>query len=117
MFDQSCIFCKIIQGQIKSNIIKENEFVIAVHDIAPKAPTHILLIPKRHIVNVTALQDGDEQYVWHLFKLARDLGHDMCQGKGFNLIVNNGADAGQSVFHLHLHFLAGKNIFEGGFKL
>lgn len=115
MFNESCIFCKIIQGQIKSTVIKENDFVVAITDRSPKAPTHLLLIPKKHIVSFAEIQDEDEQYIWHLCKMARDLGHDI--GRGFNLVSNNGADAGQSVFHLHLHFLAGKNIFDGGTKL
>ena len=117
MFNESCIFCKIIQGQIKSRIIKENEFAIAIYDIAPKAPTHILLIPKKHIISFAHLQDEDAPYIWHLCKMARDLGLEVCQGKGFNLIANNGADVGQSVFHLHMHFLSGKNIFDSGTKL
>jgi len=117
MFNDSCIFCKIIQGHIKSSIIKENDFVLAIADIAPKAPVHILLMPKKHIASFADIQDDDTQYVWHLCKMARDLGLEVCQGKGFNLIANNGADAGQSVFHLHLHFLSGRNIFDGGTKL
>ena len=115
MFDESCIFCKIIQGHITSTIIKENEFALAIADRSPKAPTHLLLIPKKHIVSFATIHDNDEQYIWQLCKMARDLGLDI--GKGFNLISNNGSDAGQSVFHLHLHFLAGKNIFDGGTKL
>lgn len=117
MFNESCIFCKIIQGHIKSGIVKENEFVIAIRDIAPKAPTHLLIIPKKHIISFAHIQDEDEIYVWHVCKMARELGFDLCQGKGFNLIANNGADVGQSVFHLHLHFLSGKNIFDGRTRL
>lgn len=117
MFDQSCIFCKIIQGQIPSKIVKEDDFVLAIRDISPKAPTHILLIPKKHIVSVAELQEDDIQYAWHILKMARDLSKDLCNGKGFNLIANNGSDAGQSVFHMHFHFLSGRNIAEGGFKL
>jgi histidine triad (HIT) family protein len=117
MFNPSCIFCKIIQGQIKSDFIKENDFVVAIRDISPKAPTHILLIPKKHVASVVDLQEDDAQYVWHLLKMARDVSKDLCRGKGFNLIANNGADAGQSVFHMHFHFLSGRNIAEGGLKL
>lgn len=117
MLNPSCVFCKIIQGHIKSSIVKENDFVLAIHDIAPKAPTHILLIPKKHIVSIAELQEDDINYAWHVLKMARDLSKDLCRGKGFNLIANNGADAGQSVFHLHFHFLSGRNIAEGGFKL
>ncbi len=117
MFDSSCIFCKIIQGQIQSKIIKENDFVMAIYDISPKAPTHILLIPKKHIASIAELQEVDAQYGWHLLTLARDLSRELCQGRGFNLIANNGADAGQSVMHLHFHFLSGRKISETGFKL
>lgn len=113
MYDESCIFCKIVQGKVKSRIVKENDFAIAIYDISPKAPTHILLIPKKHIISFAYLSDEDAPYLWALCKMARDLGADVCQGRGFNLVANNGADVGQSVFHLHMHLLSGKNIFEG----
>ncbi len=117
MLNETCVFCKIIQGKIQSKIARDNGFVTAIYDICPKAPTHILLIPKKHIINLTDLHEDDTPYAWHLLKMARDISKDLCGGKGFNLVLNNGADAGQSVFHLHFHFLSGKNIFDGECKL
>ncbi len=116
MLSPSCIFCKIIQGSIKSTVVQENDFVMAVQDIAPKAPVHYLLIPKKHIDSIAHITNQDQAFCWHLFQLARDLGSQL-PTKAFNLISNNGAAAGQSVFHLHWHFLAGKNIYEHGLKL
>lgn len=116
VLNESCLFCKIIQKTIPSTIVKENDFVMAIHDIHPKAPIHYLLIPKTHIESVTHITDQDQSFCWHLFQLARDLGAQV-PTKAFNLISNNGAAAGQSVPHLHWHFLAGKNLYEHGLTL
>lgn len=116
MLNAACIFCKIVAGNIKSTIIKEDEWTIAIEDIAPKAPIHYLILPKKHIESVAHIQDTDMAYCWSLMKMARDLSSNI-PSKSCNLISNNGASAGQSVFHLHMHFLAGKNLYENGFKL
>ena len=116
MFDSSCIFCKIIQGSIPSTIIKENEYVTVIENIAPKAPTHYLIIPKKHLSDIAQLTDADQQFGWNIFKIARDIAQEK-NLSGFNLISNNGKSAGQSVFHLHFHFMAGKNLYSGGFTL
>lgn len=116
MFESSCIFCKIIQGTIKSTIIKEDEHTIVIQDIAPKAPIHYLIIPKTHIETISSLSDSDAHYAWNMMKMARDLGNQL-PSKAFNLVANNGAAAGQLVFHLHLHFLAGRNLYEQGLSL
>ena len=94
---QDCIFCKIIQKQVPTEMVAENDTVIVVKDIAPKAPIHYLIIPKNHIKNVV---DHD----------------DICRAPAgalqisFRLIMNNGVDAGQTVFHLHCHFISGKHL-------
>jgi diadenosine tetraphosphate (Ap4A) HIT family hydrolase len=116
MLNPSCLFCKIIQKTIKSTIIQENDWIIAIQDIAPKAPTHYLLLPKKHVENVLYLTDEDEVYSWQMMKMARDLGKQL-PSQNFNMISNNGAGAGQSVFHWHIHFLAGRNLYEHGLKL
>ena len=115
MTNSDCIFCKIIKKEIPAKIIKENEHVLVIEDIAPKAPVHYLILPKKHIVNINYLTEQDDQVVWHLFKMAQELAKDLPESNAqgapsFNLISNNGADASQSVFHLHMHFIAGKNI-------
>lgn len=112
----SCIFCKIINQEIPSTIIKQDDHTLVIQNIAPQAPIHYLILPKKHIDNITYLDDTDDQYGWGMLKMARDLGNEL-PSKAFNIISNNGAAAGQSVFHLHLHFLAGKNIYEHGLKL
>lgn len=113
----SCIFCKIIQGIVKSKVIQENEHVLVIEDIAPKAPVHYLIIPKEHRDSMVALSDQDVQIGWHMMLVARDLGLFVAPGQSFNIVSNNGVAAGQSVPHLHWHFLAGKNIYSSGFSL
>ena len=123
MFDSNCIFCKIIQKQIPSNIIKETEHVLVIKDLHPKAPYHYLIMPKKHIENVGMLQDADINLIVDMVFVARDLSKNIAlenklsQPISFNLISNNGAAAGQSVFHLHWHFLAGKDLYKDGLKL
>lgn len=118
MHDSSCVFCRIIQGQLPSSIVKENEHVITIKNIDPKAPIHYLIIPKKHLVDISSLSDGDSELGWQVLKMARDLARDELGGfGGFNLIANNGKAAGQSVMHMHFHFIAGKNIYLGGLTL
>lgn len=116
MLDSSCIFCKIIQGSIPSVVIKENEYVTVIKNINPKAPVHYLIIPKKHLIDVAALSEGDQQFGWHILRIASDISKEQ-NLSNFNLVSNNGAGAGQSVFHLHFHFISGKNLYSGGFTL
>jgi histidine triad (HIT) family protein len=107
----SCIFCKIIQGIISTTIIAQNEHALVIKDIAPKAPVHYLIIPKMHVPDIVHLTQ--DQYIIgaHLFALAQQIGSHLPNKPDFRLIINNGAGVGQSVFHLHMHLLAGmKNI-------
>lgn len=106
-----CIFCKIIAGQIPATKVYEDDLMVAIEDIAPKAPLHLLLMPKRHFSNCLDMEQQDEATVGHLLRvagqLARERGYD---AGGFRLVQNNGADAGQTVFHLHIHLLAGREL-------
>lgn len=116
MTQQSCIFCKIISKQIPATVIAENDAAIAIRDISPKAPIHYLLIPKVHVESVATLNQTTAPSASALLLLAQEIAKR--DGiSAFNLISNNGAGAGQSVFHLHFHFLAGKNIYDGGLQL
>ena len=117
MFEKSCIFCKIVQKEINGKLVSENEHIVVIEDIAPKAPIHYLLIPKKHIVNVGQAQDTELFYGFEIIKMARELSKTLPAPAAFNLVSNHGAAAGQSVFHWHCHFLSGRNIYEGGFKL
>jgi diadenosine tetraphosphate (Ap4A) HIT family hydrolase len=116
MFDSSCVFCKIIQGIIPSTIIKENEYIKVITNIHPKAPIHYLILTKKHFLDIKELTDADQIVGWEILKTSRDLAKET-NVSGFNLVSNNGQSAGQSIMHLHFHFLAGKNIYSGGFTL
>lgn len=99
-----CIFCAIISRRLPATIISEDQHCIVIKDIAPKAPIHYLLIPKKHIASLYELQADDMHLISHMTSVAQQLGK---QTDGFTLAVNNGAAVGQIVFHLHYHFLSG----------
>jgi histidine triad (HIT) family protein len=106
-----CIFCRIIAGQAPAKILYQDEQAIAFRDIHPVAPTHILVIPNRHIVSVNQLTEQDEALVGHLFSIARQLARqEGLEQTGYRLIVNTGPNAGQAVFHLHLHLIGGQRM-------
>jgi len=111
MVDSSCIFCKIVAREIPAEILRESDRVLAFRDINPKAPTHILLIPKDHLVSVAEVEDGHAGVLADLMQaaahLARTEGIDQ---SGWRLITNVGPDSGQEVFHLHFHLLGGKPL-------
>lgn len=104
-----CVFCKIIKREIPSSIIKENDHVIVFRDLHPQAPIHYLIAPKIHIENLNFLEDTDEHYnmIKEMFKMIKLLAKDLPDQKAFTLVSNNGKNAGQSVFHMHWHFLSG----------
>jgi len=104
----NCIFCKIIAGEIPSTNVYRDEQVTAFRDLNPAAPTHILLVPNKHIDSVNTLASEDEQLIGHLFTAAKQLAaqEGIAEG-GYRLIINTNAHAGQTVFHIHLHLLGG----------
>jgi len=106
-----CIFCKIIKGDIPAKVVYEDEKVIAFEDINPAAPIHILVIPKQHIDCVSKIDEQNSKVLPDVFlainKVAKKLGIDE---RGFRVIVNNGAEGGQVVYHLHFHLLGGKTL-------
>ncbi len=108
MHNETCIFCKIINGDIPSSKVYEDELVYAFRDIEPAAPEHILIVPKEHICCANELKKEHEALVGHIVltaaKIANDLGF---ADQGYRIINNCGEDAGQTVFHLHFHVLAG----------
>lgn len=112
-----CIFCNIIAGTIPSAQVFSDEKFLVIKDIAPKAPVHFLIMPKIHVQDMNDESLLVEGYGDALFKLIHLLSAGYAKNKAFNLISNNGAAAGQSVFHVHWHFLAGKNLWEEGLKL
>jgi histidine triad (HIT) family protein len=110
MSEQNCIFCSIINKKIAATVVFENDEVIVINDINPKAPVHYLVIPKKHIADFMMLTD--DTVLNDLKKMIQNVGLSL-PGQSFRLLLNNGAGAGQSVFHVHFHILAGRNM--GGF--
>ncbi len=108
---EDCIFCKIVNKQIPSRIVYEDDSILAFHDIDPKAPVHVLVIPKQHIPSINEVTQEDSQVIAHLFatlpKIAEQLG---IKGSGYRVVVNCGKDAGQAVNHLHYHVLGGRSF-------
>lgn len=108
---QSCIFCKIISNEISAKLVAETDDLIVLNDIAPKAPTHQLIIPKKHVADIRELSVGDLPLGSKIFAMAQRLSKE--QGDiPFRLLMNNGHSAGQRVMHIHVHFLAGASFAE-----
>lgn len=107
----SCIFCRIAAGEIPAKKVFENEDVMAFWDIAPKAPVHLLVIPKRHIATVNDIVSGDFELIGRLFDAAHQaaIAAEIDQ-RGYRLVTNVNADGGQEVFHIHVHLLGGKRL-------
>jgi len=104
------LFSKIIKREIPADIVYEDELCLAFRDIAPQAPVHILLIPKQPIVKVADAKESDQALLGHLLLKAGDIAREQGYGEAFRLVVNNGEGAGQTVFHLHIHILAGREF-------
>ncbi|MGD9662501.1 MAG: histidine triad nucleotide-binding protein [Porticoccaceae bacterium] len=109
---EKSVFSRIIDGEIPSEILYEDEHCFAIKDIAPKAPTHLLLIPKKPIPKLINAESGDEALLGHLMLTAAKVAESAGIGDAFRLIVNNGEGAGQTVFHLHLHILGNMKMSE-----
>jgi histidine triad (HIT) family protein len=106
-----CIFCRIIAGKIPAKIVFEDDLVVVIEDIAPVAPLHLLIIPKKHIVNALDLHGDDAELLSRIFQVAARLARESAVAEaGFRIVNNNNEGAGQSVFHLHFHLLAGRRF-------
>jgi histidine triad (HIT) family protein len=106
-----CLFCKILKGQIPASIIYEDERLIAFKDINPQAPLHALIVPKRHIASLNELTAEDDELVGEMVRRAAALAHQQGYAeRGFRTVFNTNAEAGQTVFHIHLHLLAGRGL-------
>ena len=105
-----CLFCKIVAGQIPSTKVYEDEQVLAFRDIAPMAPTHILVIPKTHIGSVAEVNPENSAVIAHIFEVIPQIAKAEGLENGYRVVSNCGADAGQTVHHLHFHILGGRAL-------
>ncbi len=106
-----CIFCKIARHEIPAGIVYEDEDVVAFKDLNPAAPIHVLIIPKKHIARITDLTEEDVPLMGKIMLVAKNLAEEYgVADEGFRVVVNQGRGAGQSVFHVHFHFLAGRPL-------
>ncbi len=111
MYDENCLFCKIVAKKIPAKIAYEDDHILAFHDIAPQAPVHILLIPKKHFSTLNDLTPADSDVMGRLIYQAKVLAKDLnFSENGYRLVMNCNADGGQTVFHIHLHLLAGRSL-------
>ena len=111
MNESDCLFCRIVAGDIPADIVHETDAVLAFRDINPQAPTHVLVIPRRHIATLNDLEADDAALVGEMFVAARDIAADEgVAGPGYRTVMNCNRGAGQSVFHIHLHVLGGRSL-------
>ena len=106
-----CLFCQIIEGDIPADIVFENDDVLAFRDVNPKAPTHILIIPRKHISTTNDLTENHELVMGRLFSAAKIIAtQEGVSDDGYRMVVNCNENAGQTVFHIHMHLLAGRSM-------
>ena len=106
----NCLFCKIVAGSIPSTNVYEDDMILAFRDIAPQAPTHILVIPKAHIASVNGITAENSAVVAHIFEIIPQIAAAEKLENGYRVVSNCGDDAGQTVHHLHFHILGGKKL-------
>jgi len=108
---KDCLFCKIVNGEMNTDIIYEDEAIMAFQDIEPQAPVHILIIPKKHISTLLDLEKEDEALIGHIYSVAVQLARDNGIAEdGFRIVSNCNEKGGQSVYHIHFHLLGGRNM-------
>ena len=111
MSEQDCLFCKILNGDIPADIIYESDSAIAFRDISPQAPTHVLVIPRKHVATINDLNEEDQEIIGSLFLAAKDIARaEGLSDEGYRAVMNCNEGAGQSVFHIHLHVLGGRAL-------
>lgn len=105
-----CLFCKIINGEIPSEKLYEDDLCYAFKDIDPKAPTHFLVVPKEHIKSADDLKENHKELIGHIFLVISEIAKDMGLHKGYRIVNNVGEDGGQTVSHMHFHVLGGRSL-------
>lgn len=111
MAEQNCLFCRIIAGEVPGELVHEDELCIVIRDLNPQAPTHVLIIPREHLESLDEASQRDEAMLGHLLRVAARVANDegISEG-GYRTVINTGAGAGQSVFHLHVHVIGGRPL-------
>ena len=108
---ESCLFCRIAAGELPSKIAYQDDRVVAFHDIAPQAPVHVLIVPRKHIATLNDVAVEDAALLAHMFQTARNLAEEFgVDQKGYRTVFNVNSEAGQTVFHLHLHLIGGRRL-------
>jgi len=111
MSEVSCLFCKIINGEISGETVHTDERCVVIRDLNPQAPMHLLVIPREHLESLDDASQRDEALLGHLLRIGARMANEQGHGEGgYRTVVNTGAGAGQSVFHLHVHVLAGRQM-------
>ena len=106
-----CLFCRIAKKQIPASLVHEDDDLVAFNDINPQAPMHVLIVPRRHIATLNDLQPGDDALMGQMLRLAAELARRQgYAGRGYRTLLNCNREAGQTVFHIHLHLLAGRGL-------
>lgn len=109
MSNADCLFCKFVSGELQADIVLETSKVLAFRDINPQAPTHILIVPRKHIATINDLSSSDAEDIGNLYLVAKELAKEEgFSEEGYRVVMNCNAGAGQSVFHIHLHLLGGR---------
>lgn len=106
---EDCVFCKIIRRELPGKFVHEDETAVAIQDLHPQAPVHLLILPRTHIETLGAVKPGDAILIGHLFAVAAELARERgLETRGYRTVINNGSGAGQTVYHLHVHLLGGR---------
>lgn len=107
---KECLFCRIVAREEPANVVTETASALAFRDISPEAPCHILVIPKKHIATLDQASPADQELLGHLMLLAQEVARAENVALAYRVVINNGAEAGQSIFHIHAHLLAGRQL-------
>lgn len=111
MSEENCLFCKIVAGEIPADFVHQDDRCVVIRDINPQAPSHVLVIPREHIESLNDATQRDEGVLGHLLRVGARVANDQGHGdSGYRTVINTGAGAGQSVFHLHVHVLGGRSL-------
>jgi histidine triad (HIT) family protein len=105
---EECVFCRIVRGEIPATVVHQDELAVAFRDVRPQAPTHVLVVPRRHVASLAETTGEDAPLLGHLLALAAELARRLGLASGYRVVVNTGPQGGQTVPHLHLHLLGGR---------